>query len=376
MAAHVNYYGYRGVFPRAEADGGVENDRFDGSWVGLEQRFVYAPAKVVSITLGGEGQYHFLMDQQAGDHEGLFLDDQQELLVGAGYGMLDLFFPRLRVSVGGRLDAYSTFGSSINPRLAVVGTPYAAGTTKVIVGKAFRAPSIYELYYNDGGFTQVASPDLGPEQVWSTEVQHTHQFTKTLSASLGAFASRITDLVTSVGAGSAADPIEYINSGKPLATVGVESRLRREWGQGWMAETGYSIQTAAFLNSENPQDLLSWKTSDVHQDVANVPMHLVSAKGAVPIVGKALTMGSRLTAESSRATNQELAVDGKQSSTDPFFIWDVVLSGREGPSGVSYSFGVYNVTDNRYELPLSAEFSQPSFPQPGRTFLAQVGLVL
>jgi outer membrane receptor protein involved in Fe transport len=93
-------------------------------------------------------------------------------------------------------------------------------------------------------------------------------------------------------------------------------------------------------------------------------------------VGKALTMGSRLTAESSRATNQELAVDGKQSSTDPFFIWDVVLSGREGPSGVSYSFGVYNVTDNRYELPLSAEFSQPSFPQPGRTFLAQVGLVL
>lgn len=374
--AHVNYYGYRGVFPRDEVDGGVENDRFDGSWVGLEQRFVYAPVKLISITVGGEGQYHFLMDQKAGDNEGLFLDDQQELLVGAGYGMVDLFFPKIRISAGTRFDAYSTFGSSINPRLAVVASPYSAGTTKVILGKAFRAPSIYELYYNDGGFTQVASPDLGPEQVWSTEVEHLHQFTKTVSASVGAFASRITDLVTSVGAGSMEDPIEYVNSARPLATVGIETRIRREWGQGWMAEAGYSLQTAAFLASEGLGDLLSFQTSDEHQNVANVPNHLVSAKGAAPIVGKALSLGSRVTAESPRETSEERIEDGTQSSTEPFFIWDVVLSGRENHSGVSYSFGVYNVTDNRYELPLSAEFSQATFPQPGRTFLAQLGLVL
>lgn len=373
---HVNYYGYRGVFPREEVDGGVETDRFDGSWVGLEQRFVYSPTELVSVTLGGEGQYHFLMDQRAGDNEGLFLDDQQDVLVGAGYGMGDLFFSRVRISAGARFDAYSTFGSSINPRLAVVTTPYSDGTTKVIVGKAFRAPSIYELYYNDGGFTQVASPDLGPEEVWSAEVEHSHQFTKTVSASVGAFTSRITDLVTSVGEGSETDPIEYVNSHRPLATVGVETRLRREWGQGWMAEAGYSVQAAAFLASEDFGDWASWEASDDHQDVANVPGHLVSLKGAVPVLGKAMSIGSRLSAESSRQTNQEVVGDGRQLSTDPFFIWDVVLSGREGHSGVTYSFGVYNATDNRYDLPLSAEFSQSTFPQPGRTFLAQLGLVL
>lgn len=373
---HVNYYGYRGVFPRNEVDGGVENDRFDGSWVGVEQRFVYAPTKVLSITLGGEGQVHFLMDQQAGDNEGLFLDEERNLLVGAGYGMVDLFFAGIRISAGARFDAYSTFGSSINPRVAVVGTPYSSGTTKIILGKAFRAPSLYELYYNDGGFTQIASPDLGPEEVWSTEVQHIHQFTKTVSASVGAFANRITDLVTSIGEGSMESPIEYVNSGRPLATVGVETRIRREWGQGWMAEAGYTIQTAAFLASESLGDVFTWHTSDEHQDVANVPGHLVTAKGAIPIIGKALTLGSRVTAESSRETSEELVADGEQSATNPFFIWDVVLSGREGQTGVSYSFGVYNVTDNRYELPLSAEFSQSTFPQPGRTFLAQLGLVL
>lgn len=373
---HVNYYGYRGVFPRDPSDGGVENDSFDGTWAGLEQRFVYAPSKVVNITLGGEGQYHFSLEQQAGDVEGLFLDDQRDLLVGAAYGMLDVFLPGLRVSGGARFDAYSTFGSSVNPRIALVGNAYEKGTTKLILGKAFRAPSIYELYYNDGGFTQVASPDLGPEHVWSSELQHVHQFTKTVSVSLGGFANRITDLVTSVGAGTMADPIEYVNSDNPLATVGIEARLRREWGQGWMAEAGYTIQAATFLESEDLGDVLAWTTSDSYQEVANVPTHLVSAKGAVPILAKALTLGTRLTAEAGRNTNEELASDGEQSSTDPFFIWDLVLSGSESKTGVSYSLGVYNLTDNTYDLPLGAEFSQQSFPQPGRTFLAQLGLVL
>jgi hypothetical protein len=143
-----------------------------------------------------------------------------------------------------------------------------------------------------------------------------------------------------------------------------------------MAEAGYTIQTAAFLASENLADVFSWETSEEHQDVANIPRHLVAAKGAVPVIGKALTLGSRVTAESSRMTSQELDAEGQQSATNPFFIWDVVLSGREAQTGVSYSFGVYNVTDNRYELPLSAEFSQSTFAQPGRTFLAQLGLVL
>lgn len=373
---HLNYYGYRGVFPREPADGGVESDRFSGSWVGLEQRFVYAPSSTLSVTLGAEGQYHFLMDQSAGDSEGLFLDERHELLVGAGYGMVDLFFPKVRLSAGARFDAYSTFGSSLNPRLAAVTSPYSEGTTKVILGKAFRAPSIYELYYADGGFTQVASPNLRPEEAWSVEVEHLHQFTKTVSASFGIFANRITDLVTSVGQGSAVEPIEYVNSDKPLAAVGIETRLRREWGQGWMAEAGYTLQTAAFLESDDLSDLFAWNRSDVHRNVANVPAHLLSAKGAVPILGSALTLGSRFTAESPRETTRELTVEGNQSSTDPFFIWDVVLSGREGDSGLSYSFGVYNAADNRYELPLSAEFPQATFPQPGRTFLAQLGLTL
>jgi outer membrane receptor protein involved in Fe transport len=172
------------------------------------------------------------------------------------------------------------------------------------------------------------------------------------------------------------NPIAYRNSQSPLATVGLEGLLRREWAQGWMAEAGYTLQTAQFLASESTSDFFSWKASEDQNDVANVPNHLVTAKAAVPIIGKALTLGSRITAESSRKTGEELTSDGAQDSTNPFFIWDVVLSGREAGSGVSYSFGVYNVTSNQYSLPVSAELTQSTFIQPGRTFLAQLGIVL
>ena len=82
---------------------------------------------------------------------------------------------RAHLSLGTRLDAYSTFGSSLTPRVALILKPYSAGNTKFIAGKAFRAPSIYELHYIDGGYTQIPSPHLDPESMYSVEIEHAHR---------------------------------------------------------------------------------------------------------------------------------------------------------------------------------------------------------
>ena len=55
-----------------------------------------------------------------------------------------------------------------------------------MAGRAFRVPSIYELYYNDGGQTQEPSPGLRPETVWSGEVEFTQANIGTLRVRLGA----------------------------------------------------------------------------------------------------------------------------------------------------------------------------------------------
>jgi len=368
---HGNVYRFRGSYARAEADGGVEIDEYRGSWVGFEQRVILTPLEELRLTLGGEGQVHFQVEQTARDDEGVFLDDSSPFQALAGYGVADVALgERVRVSAGARLDAYSTFGTSLNPRGAVIVRPYENGNLKILGGKAFRAPSVYELYYNDGGFTQVASPELKPEVVYSAEIEHTHRFTPRISGTLTAYANYVRRLIVSEGSGDESDPLSYENSTAPLTTLGGEIALRRDWRQGWMLEVSYGLNYARFLASESFGDVMSLKQDPEHRNVANVPVHLGALKGAVPIISRKLVAATRLTVEGARFDRNENAVDEPQGKTSAFALWDIVLSGEETRWGLKYSFGVYNAFDWHYELPVSGEFQQKSIAQDGRTFLA------
>jgi outer membrane receptor protein involved in Fe transport len=383
--ASGDLYHYDGTFMREYADGGIERDQFQGYWAGLEQRINYAPFKPLRVTVGGVGQYHFAADQKVTYDLVPSLDETRNVYVAAGYGVADLYLPHLHVSAGARLDAYGTaarncpsctrgtFGSSVNPRVAVITNLYAQGTTKLLVAKAFRAPTVSEMFYNDGGQTQRSSPDLQPEEIWSAELQHIHQFTHQVQASLSAYLTRTTGSVVDA-AYDPQDPFHYVNSPVPLATAGIEARLRRDWAQGWMLEVSYSLMAAAYLESERLADLVTWQRSPDFQEVANVPNHLWAFKGAVPILRKALTLGTRVTAETARFTWQEARDSGAQDTTPGFVLWDLVLGGQEPTTGLSYTFGVYNAFDTRYRLPVGSEFYQSSTPQPGRTFLADVSI--
>src|SRR6185503_13187344 len=173
-----------------------------------------------------------------------------------------------------RLDAYSTFGTSLNPRGAIIVRPYPGGNLKILGGKAFRAPSVYELYYNDGGFTQVASPDLQPELIYSVEIEHTHRFSPTVSGTLATYGNYVKDLILTEGSGDSADPLHYRNSDAPLTTLGVEAGIRRDWRQGWMVSANYGFTYARFLASESFDDLIALKRHPERRRVANAPSHL------------------------------------------------------------------------------------------------------
>lgn len=389
-------YLYRGAFPREPGppDGGLEEDAFDGFWLSAEQRLRFTIVDDVALTVGGVGQFHGIADQHIQDEVDLNVQDRRQVYVGAGYGLVDYVLPKLRISAGIRFDAYgtsprtcteaciATFGSSWNPRTAAVFKPYDGGTSKIVLGKAFRAPSTYELFYHDGGITQVASPTLGPEEVWSLDLEHLHRFGKDWEAGASVYLTRSTGLIVSEETDLDPDqnpetdpPFAYVNSRAPLATTGAELRLRRDWAQGWMFEVSYSLQIAAYLSSENLGALLTFDRSPEHRNVANVPAHMAAIKGAVPILKKALTLGTRLTFESQRSTRQELADETEaQSQTSPYFIWDVVLRGEERHTGLTYAFGVYNAFDSQYALPVGMDFEEDTFPAQGRTFMADLGV--
>lgn len=372
--AHWNHYRFDGYYARDPADGGLERDRFRGSWVGVEQRVVLSPSDDYQLTAGGEGQLHYQVDQKAWDETGTFLDEEggagRPYQVGAAYLLADARLGEaFRLSGGARFDAYSTFGNSINPRLALLVRPYSSGNLKLLGGKAFRAPSVYELYYNDGGATQVASPDLQPESIYSVELEHTHRFSPTVSGTAAVFASYVKDLIDVRGAGDSTDPLHYVNSASPLLSLGGELELRREWRQGWMVAASYSYQRSTYLAGSSTSDALELNEDPSRRRVANSPEHLGSLKAAVPISGRDVTLGSRVSAEGPRHDRYELDADPPQRRVSGAVIWDVVFSGAAPRWGLRWAAGVYNAFDWRYSAPVSAELVQRRIVQNGRTAL-------
>jgi hypothetical protein len=237
-------------------------------------------------------------------------------------------------------------------------------------GKAFRAPSVYELYYSDGGATQIASPDLEPESMYSAEIEHAHRFSTTVTGTAAVFANYVTNLIVTRGGGTATDPIHYDNSDVPLGTFGAELELKREWRQGWMVAASYGYARSLFLARESLGALAALDDDPDTREVANAPQHLAALKGAVPILSRGLTAATRLSFESGRYDRFEQVGPEPQGRTDWVVVWDVGFSGVEPRWGVRYAVGVYNAFDWRYSLPVSEEFRQRTISQSGRTLLA------
>lgn len=361
--AFVNYYRYRS---RLATSGNPDEDGlegYQGFWAGVEARGVWTLGQALRLTVGGEGQFHPLVRQQSGilPNPTRDLNGSNPYQIAAAYlsadgSPADWF----RYSAGARLDWYSTFGTTVNPRVALIFRPYARGNLKVMGGSAFRAPSIYELYYQ--GTTQAVSEGLRPERIYSGEVEFSHRITSTWTALVSGYGNYIENLIALreiTRGGNTLD--QYQNTDAPVLTLGAEAELRREWRQGWALSAAYSFQRSQYLGASATR----------LRQVPNAPEHLFSLRASVPVVPALFLASTRVSVEGPRWDRNDRASDPAQQQTGAAFLWDVVLSGRAERWGVRYNLGVYNVFDWRYSVPVSTEFGAlTAVPQNGRTFLA------
>jgi len=314
--------------------------------------------------------------------------------VGAGYLNADIVpVPQLKISAGARVDYYSSivnpqFLDIFNPRLALIVKPSKQDTIKIMAGKAFRAPSVYELYYEapqqfrSGTQCQPgeATCDLKPEQIYSGEIEYSHRFSSTVTGLIAGYTNYVTNLVEldNVSDASGTYKNEYRNSVNPIIVVGGEAEVRREWRQGWMLSGSVSVSRAGYVatiddGGKTHQCIGLGVSCAGLGEVPNSPLILAAIKGAVPIIGRQLMLMSRLSYEGERFDNAiAVGTGAPQGTTDPGLIWDIVFSGEIERLGVRYAVGAYNVMDWQYQAVPSVEFAQRVIPQRGRTFLASV----
>ena len=152
VRAHANRYTFLGDYVTDPAPAPPHEEHYYGTWFGVEARAAVKPRPWLRLTAGGEGQFDPQASLQGCCVKGAdYLNLNQPYNFGAGYLVAEGTPVRwLHASVGARVDGYSTFGAILVPRAAIVFKPPTGTAIKIMGGRAFRAPSIYELYYTDG----------------------------------------------------------------------------------------------------------------------------------------------------------------------------------------------------------------------------------
>jgi len=111
---------------------------------------------------------------------------------------------------GLRADHFSDFGTTVNPRLALVYNVRHDLTAKLLYGRAFRAPSFAELFTQNNPVI-VGNDKLDPEVINTVELALDYQPRPDLHASASTYLYRIHDLIQFVPQGGGA-PAEARNT--------------------------------------------------------------------------------------------------------------------------------------------------------------------
>jgi len=98
------------------------------------------------------------------------------------------------LTLGVRYDDFSDFGSTTNPRFALVWETAHNITTKLLYGSAFRAPSFNELFLKNNP-SGIGNPDLKPEEIDTTELAINYQIDFDTSAAINFYHYEAKDLI-------------------------------------------------------------------------------------------------------------------------------------------------------------------------------------
>lgn len=156
------------------------------------------------------------------------------------------FAPDWELTAGLRHDHYSDFGSTTNPRAALVWQTTPRLTSKLLYGTAFRAPAFLELHATPtpGG---LINPDLKPERLRSLELAFNYRPHPDWLLDLNMYELRIRDYIDFVAIGGQ-QTFSAQNVGR-FHGRGAETEARYQWRPDVQLLANYSLQ-----HTENEDD--------------------------------------------------------------------------------------------------------------------------
>ena len=331
---------------------GVEDNRTasDSDWIGTELTYRFGVARLGTLTAGAEAQIDLRTFQGAKDVSPVPIEFVN---INRGDKMYALFLQNERklsshwtLNLGLRLDGSAYRQSFVSPRAALIYQPSSDWTYKFLYGRAFRNPSAFDLFYDDG-LVGVANPNARPEKVDTLEVNVERRLGTRMNLVTSAYAYQMRDFL--VGVYNDNGVAQTQNAGK-IHAQGLEIELQARPASWLEATASYSIQ-------ESDDDLTM-------EDFPNSPRHLAKLHFAVPL-GRKFDVSSGMQYISSRAT---LA----SASVKPAYLADFTVTSRRLLPNLDVRAGLRNAFNRNYSDPIALNPRVDSMQQAGRTFFVEL----
>jgi iron complex outermembrane receptor protein len=152
------------------------------------------------------------------------------------------------LTAGVRIDNYSDFGSTTNPRLALVWSTSRNLTTKVLYGRAFRSPAFNETQSINNPVS-LGNPELDPETLETYELAFDYRPNENLRLGLNLFLYDWDDIIEYIP-DSDAPTSSAQNAGKHHA-VGGEIEISWKINSNITLNTNYALQHAEDKNMDS-----------------------------------------------------------------------------------------------------------------------------
>ncbi|HVF71327.1 MAG TPA: TonB-dependent receptor [Chthoniobacterales bacterium] len=348
-----NSYYYKADYPYSATEAEprraiINRDTLDTQWWGLDLEVTKPLFKTHLFTLGMEYQdnasqnlanydvsprVEYLHLETAASIIGLFVQDEWTVT------------KKLTLNGGVRYDFFETFGSTVNPRGAVILHPFNNTTLKALYGQAYRAPNMFESSYGTSASGFRSNPDLQPEKVRSYELVLEQTLTSQWRLNGAVFYNQIDGLI-SQGEDPTTGELFFENEGL-AETKGGSMELEAHLPEGIKVRGSYTLQ----------------RTTDAvtGEAFSNSPELLAKLNVMFPVYRDKIFSGIELQ-YSSETENS------RHQTTSGYLVANWTLFGRELIKNLEVSAGVYNLFDKKYGFPAAPGNLQDSITQDGRTF--------
>lgn len=253
------------------------------------------------------------------------------------------------LTAGVRHDRYSDFGSTTNPRLALVWDAAYNVTAKLLYGSAFRAPSMSELYAINNPVVK-GNEGLKPERIRTVEAALTWQPLSRLQLGLNVFHYEMSDIIRLVNAA-------YQNTG-------------RQSGRGMELEAEWELSKTLRLSGNYAYQRSIDKSAD--QDAGNSPHHLVYTRA-----DWRFTPGWSLHSQLNWLSKRMRVAGDPRPDLDGYETVDLTLRTERSGNTWNFTVSVRNLFDKNVREPTPYEafgtqvYLPDDFPMPGRSVYAQ-----